>query len=279
MIKELKDKVYKIEINDGKTIKIIDGTSIEDPRLDIKFTVKKTGTIAPNTLELHIFNLNEETRKMVIKKGNLVTFTAGYKDVNGVIFKGYIGGADKTSSDFLAPNWETIIEAKDGSKELKTIVKSKSFTPKTSQKHVINYVAEQMGVKVGKTKGIPKGDHSNGFSLGGPANNIIKKLVKGKADYFITDGVLHIVPIGEPTNENVILLDKTSGLIGTPKKQKIGWQVKSLLRPDINPATYLKVESRSLTGFFIASTIKIEGEISTSGGGDFTMEIDLIEKK
>lgn len=251
MKKDLKDRKYKLSINDGKTIKIYDD-------LDLSFKIKKNGSIAPNELDLDLYNLKKQNRESLVKKGNLIILEAGYKSDFGIVFKGTIEDGD---SRFEAPEWVTSIESKDGFKELKTIIASKSFEKKSSKKSVIEYVAKQMGIKIGNLSGMPEGNFENGYSLSGPAYEQLKKLLAGKkVDFSIQDGVLNIVPINQSTNKTAIVLNESSGLIGTPKKTKTGWTFSSVIRPGINPNTLLKVESKTVTGFFVAKDVTLIGQ-------------------
>lgn len=268
MIINLKDRVYKLEINNGKTL-----YSWDD--IDLKFKVVKTGSITPNQGEFTIYNLNSDHRKILENKNNIVTFTAGYKDENGVIFKGTI--EKPTPENFYnAPNWETFILSKDGIKELKTIIKSVSFSPKTEVKKIIETIIKETGLTAGDLSGIPEKFYQKGFILNGEAITALKNILGQKnIDCFVTNGVINIISKNKTLNKNVILLNETSGLISV-KKVNGGYIAKSLLRSSINPNTHLKIESKNLTGFMIAKNITYTGDTRTN---EFYIDIELIEKQ
>lgn len=267
MIKDLKDRKYKISISDEKK-------QLSFENIDFKFNVKKTGSISPNELDLTIYNLKKETRDFIIKPKNLIIIEAGYNSDYGIVFKGTIEKGSR--SEFAAPNWETKTFSKDGIKALQKIITAKSFSPKTSIEAVIKYIIKETGLKEGNLKGLPKEKFGTGYSLSGIAINQIKTLLNKKnLDFFITDGVLHIIPKNDSINTNPILLDKTSGLKGTPKKTNTGWTIKSLLRPNINPSSLLKVASQEVTGFLVAKDVTI----NASTRGEWELDIECIERK
>lgn len=268
MIKNLKDRKYKISVNDGKKL-----FSLDD--IDLKFSVKKNGSITPNELDLTIYNLSKTHRDIFIKEKNIITLEAGYKDDFGIIFKGTV---QKGSENYLnAPNWETKIVSKDGIKELNKIITSKSFAPKSSFESVIKYIIKECGLTEGNLKGIPKEKFGTGYSLSGTAMSQLKTLLgKKKLDFFITDGVLHIIEKNTSINSTAILLDETSGHIDTPKRTNTGWTVKSLLRPNLGPNTLLKVVSKTFTGFLTAKDVSISGY---TRGSEWDLTIECIERK
>ncbi|WP_080624481.1 phage protein [Leptospira santarosai] len=74
----------------------------------------------------------------------------------------------------------------------------------------------------------------SGESLDSVINQLAKRV---KAHKYFKLGKLIIEDEAWSKNNkssNIVLLDRTSGLIGTPQKTKTGWKVKSLLNPLIN---------------------------------------------
>lgn len=100
-----------------------------------------------------------------------------------------------------------------------------------------------------------------------------------------------------------MVIAKDSGLIGYPEKNREaarsksadiddkkqanrkqtslslqaqdGWNVKSLLLPQVNPADKVKLESVSVTGWFRAETVK---HIGDTHQGDWVTELHLVER-
>lgn len=267
MLVELKNRTYKLEINDG--VKLYSWDNI-----DLKFRITKTGSINPNECELTIYNLDKEKRNAVINKKSIITLSAGYESENGIIFKGSLETGEAV---YNSPDWLINITSKDGIKQLKTLVKSISFTPKTEVKKIIDHIIKETGLTAGDLSGIPQKYYSKGFVLNGEAiKNLKDILANKKIDFFVNDGVINIVEKNKNLNTNAILLNESSGLIGTPKKTKDGYAVKSLLRPSLNPNSYIKVESKSYTGFLIVKNVILTGYTRSN---EWYADLECIEKK
>lgn len=83
----------------------------------------------------------------------------------------------------------------------------------------------------------------------------------------ITDQVLHVMPAGAPVHGEIILLNRRSGLLGSPEPQEDGaMKVKSLLRHEFNPNVLVFIESRDWNAPFLIKTV--EHNLDTMGGGE-----------
>lgn len=82
------------------------------------------------------------------------------------------------------------------------------------------------------------------------------------------------MPKSSYTNDIATLLDKESGLIGSPEKTDTGYKAKSLLRSGINPNTYVEIKSRKINGFFIAKKVEYEGD---TRGTNWYTNLELIK--
>lgn len=252
----LKDRFWKITIGESeKTGKVITD-------LRVKFKVKKTGDMNPNECSLEIYNLNPENREF-IKKYMVLCIEAGYKELNGQIFKGeisLINAGVKESTDRI-----TKIEAKDSFKKLRDVYLSKSFTAKTRESDVIKYVTDKLGLTMGSTKGLhlAKKFYNKGISLSGNIKHVLESHLSPLGlKYVINDGVFNIVEKNIQINDKPILLDFESGLIGSPEKTEKGYKFKSLMRCDINLGSTIELKSQKVNGLFIVQNLEHDGDSS-----------------
>lgn len=242
--------------------------------LDIEFKVEKSGSSTPNKIGITIYNLSADSRGWCEKKGNGVILEAGYVD-SGVKL---LASAEiqTVTHDKDGPDWVTKICAADGQKAHKTIM-HESFGPKTKESAVIKAIAKKMGVKLGNLKGLSDEEFAQGRQLSGAARFELDALCSSRGlRWSIQDGAIQILPIGSPTDADVILLSPASGLIGSPEKTEKGVKITSLLRGNLNPAQLVKLESRSLTGFYVAEKVTHEGD---SSGGNWYTQIDAIARQ
>ncbi len=83
----------------------------------------------------------------------------------------------------------------------------------------------------------------------------------------ITDQTIHIMPLGAPVTSEIILLNRRSGLLGSPEPQEDGaMKIRSLLRHEFNPNVLVFVESRDWNAPFLIKTV--EHNLDTMGGGE-----------
>lgn len=239
--------------------------------LDIKFKVTKTGTNTPNKLELGIYNLSDDSQSFVEKKGMAVILEAGYEDELNTLFSGELelathlkggnhgqreGKRIKNGSD-----WLTEIEGSDGGSAYRTIM-HESFGPGTTEASVIRAIAKKMAVSIGTLKGLSDEPFRKGRQLSGPARLQLESLCRSrKLRWSIQDGTLQILPVGGSRNTSPILIDPSSGLVGSPEKtEKGGLQLTTLLRGSLNPGDLIRVESRAINGNYVVEKVEHEGD-------------------
>ena len=107
--------------------------------------------------------------------------------------------------------------------------------------------------------------------LKGLAKDKLQKLCdKNGLNFNVTDQAINIWPKGLALDQNVIVLDPTSGLIGSPERIEKGYKVKSQLNADINPGKLLAVDSAYLSAVLLTDHLVHRGD--TTGQGDFCTE-------
>lgn len=115
-----------------------------------------------------------------------------------------------------------------------------------------------------------------GIVLKGRAEAKLKALCNSVGlDCNITDQVINIWPSGLALTDEVIVLDVTSGLLGSPEKTENGtWKVRSLLRHEFNAGTLVYVRSRYLDSVMLINRVEHSG---STNGNDWTSEIFCTE--
>lgn len=257
------DRYVSVTIGvEGQTGKVWDG-------LKIAFKIEKFSDSTPNKADVTITNLSKSSQDF-IKKGMRLSLTAGYKSDYGLIFTGNI---DKINSVKNGTDWDTKIEIKDGGKEFRNTMISKSFSPNTTISTVINDIIKELGFSKGNIRGIPSGKFSNGTSLNLPAKQVLDNYAKSyNFTYTVNDGVIHFLAGNNTINSMAILLKSDSGLIGSPEPTEKGIKVRSLLRWNIYPVALIRIESEKIKGNFKAGNITHTGD---SFGNDWYSDIEV----
>lgn len=263
--------------------------------LDASFRVVKTRKKEPNTCELTIFNLNEESRASLAEAGSpRLKLSAGYKGREttsssalqavdsllagsgdpstsgvGVIFEGDMRDA---VSNYEPPDWITTFESGDGERSSQFARVNRSFAEGTSVDKVLNSIAAEMGVGIGNTvaqaikaKLLEAGsEFINGVTVSGPAHKEFDRIVKSSGlEWSIQDDVIQLLPVGAVLLDTAVVLTPETGLIGSPTIGTDGVvRLRALMNSDIVPAREIQIKSRAITGRLRAERCEYIGSIS-----------------
>lgn len=282
---ELYNKYYKLVANNTNTGKTL---TIQD--FQINFSGKIYGDSNLNEMDISIANLGNSDRAFFDEEKYKIDIElyAGYKSLNGLIFKGTqelsnvkkgdgIKGFDKYNSRSKQDhtNWVTTLTCKDGIKHTKGSAFSLSMKGKQKVSSVINEVAKKLGLPKGSinTKGFKKQEFNNGFSASGNAYAFVQNLCRKNGHVAVIEkGILNIRKIGEPLSNQIILLDKSSGLLGSPEKTEKGIKARSQLRPDFFTGGIVEIRSDYVKGQFIINNMYPVGDYR---GNDWYIDLEV----
>lgn len=269
----------------GKKYRLIVGESGGNGKqweeLNVRFKITKTGDASANEAEIEIYNLSLESRNFLSKGDQAIILEAGYKDNFGRIFAGYTTFTkstkgfsrkdDQIRSGFERhkksdADWVTKITAHDGLKALKHYVSLSLSDEKLTElgvlKKVINKLNESVKVTAGTLKGVKETKINHGRVVSGIFRDILNRICTNqKLDWSITDGVLNIYPKGDVASGQIILVDATSGLIGSPEPTEKGYKFSLLMRHEINPGTLVELDSKLIKGQFTVTNVEHVGEL------------------
>jgi hypothetical protein len=161
-----------------------------------------------------------------------------------------------------------------------------------------------MGLTLVMGPNVPDRVWEHGFSFYGAAITALHKVVQGTGlEWSIQNGELQVVKSRGTTARTAVVLSAGTGLIGYPERTRLGarekarvkdkasgdsknivsaaqqqdgWRVSTLLLPEINPGDLVKLESRSVTGFFRAEQVKHTGD--WGGSGDWLTDLELVDR-
>jgi hypothetical protein len=237
------------------------------PYLRFVFKVEKTRVKHPNSASLVMYNLNETHRKSFVK-GQPLVIEAGYVGSTSLLFKGEI---TKAFSNREGVDWITTVESGDGA-AINTARLSKSYNPGTTYKKVIDDLVKTLKVGTGNlttAAAIRKQltDFAKGFSTSGPVQDALDKVVGSMGlQWSVQDGQLQILAPNDATMEPVVVLNSSTGLIGTPEMGEAKGQKKStvsfrsLLQGSIRPGRRVQLESSAVKGIFICDRVTHDGD-------------------
>ncbi|MGQ0285869.1 phage protein [Pasteurellaceae bacterium 22721_9_1] len=291
------DRTYRLLI--GKKGETKNAILIEPP-MRITFDVQKDVKSEPNENSIKIYNLSETTRKAIEQPNLRCVLYAGYAEENEPTL---LCSGDIATAYSYRENGDIVTElfVLDGLIEIRDTAVSLGYSGGVSSQLILNDIAGKMGLKLVAGEELKERKWANGFSFYGAARTALDKIVHGTGlEWSVQNGELQVVNRAKVTRRQGVVLAVDSGLIGSPErvreaarskkvdekskqKQPVstdkqatdGWNVRSLLLPQINPADKVKVESSSVTGWFRAETVK---HIGDSHSGDWQTELHLVER-
>jgi hypothetical protein len=245
--------------------------------LRVAFKITKTLSKDPNSAEIKVYNLSQATRSALPGKGAKILLHAGYAQTIEQIF---LGDARLIQHKREGSDWITTIECGDGERAAKFARISESFAGGVPAKAVVDKIVKATGLEVGNLGTVSAGmtgQYTQGYTAHGGALKELEKAIQSAGyELSVQDGELQALKEGETTTETVVVLDKDSGLVGSPemgssskKGAKPFLSVKSLLQPILKPGRKVRVKSAQFAGDFKA--VKVEHEGDTNGGNWYTM--------
>jgi hypothetical protein len=269
----------------GRKYEFVIGPSGQEGRvfteLEIRFKVEKTGDSAPNKAEIQLVNLDEDSIKFVTQKDLAINLSAGYKENFGLIFagrttfshtvKGPERHDDKIRRGFEQRKKEeadriTVITAHDGLKALKKYITLSLANDNLTETAVLREVVKKVGISLNVSHGTLKALKDTKIFHGA----VISSFFKDYMDLYthnhglrwnICNEVLNIYPIGGTVSSEIIQLDVSSGLEGSPEPIERGYKISSKLRHDIDIGTGLYVESELIKEQFSAVNVTHAGDL------------------
>lgn len=269
--------------------------------LHIAFKIEKDLTKETNKCTLTLWNISDDTYSKITEPDTKVEIYAGYAYTGRVmrVFVGTITDFEMKSSD---KDLEVELRLSDGQIAVRDTMVSLSFPEGTYGTEIINSIANQMGLPVIYGADVSLGAYWAGYSFIGAGADALTEICGAfGVDWSIQNEIIQVVLNGGYSEQQGFVFSADSGLIGSPeklvraspkadtettkkKKRKLkkkaklhkysGWKIKTLMTPSINPADFVKVESRLVNGWFKVEKVQHSGD---SMGGDWFSEFELLD--
>ena len=279
------DRQYRIAFGKagGSGVEIGASTASQPIPLHIAFSLQKSDLETQNTGKVTIWNLNNQHLAMLNKKDCALSLRAGYGNHLSLIFAGIISIAS-TSTD--GADRKTEIEVIDNLVEIRDTYISVSYVGTVNWKTIFDAVAAQMGVAIEYSYNAKFVDIPNGFTYVGLAKNALSKGCSCCGlSWSLQNGVLQVKRPNDVMSRSVYVLNTSTGLIGLPARvvvaqdtatgvNTLGWDVEYLLNGAINIDDYVKIESKTVTGYFRVHSVEMQGD---NVSGDWMCKARLLE--
>lgn len=268
-----RNRVYSLIIGDAAS-----GNALEIHDLQVTFDISKStnNKNRTNSASIEIYNLSDESLKVLDVDYPAAVFSAGYLDTGGVkrLFSGQVNNVStrKSGTDRV-----TQITMGAGYVELNHEVLSEVVPPGRDVKTAI----ESLRKAIGADRGVYNGTNLNspiiyGYPLTGTPKDMLDELSeKYNLDWQLEEGVLYVHDNDRGNSENfneAYVLSKYTGMIELPYRvsgdrkrskkdvaKKPGVQMKIQLNSDIRAGDIIKIEDTIFNGWFKVTDLRHTG--------------------
>ncbi|WP_430226844.1 phage protein [Paraburkholderia tropica] len=236
----------------GRKISLIVGQSSGDALdlsgLRIVFDVERGDIDTPNSAHIRVYNVSDNTARLVEAEFTRVVLQAGYEGNYGIIFDGSIvqvrRGRESPTDTYLD------ISAADGDAAYNFATVNATLAAGATQSDIVKVCADAMapyGVSVGYVADLPANPLARGKVLFGLARDHLRSVSRStNCLWSIQDGQLQIVPETSYVPGQVPVINAKSGMIGMPEQTQNGISVRMLLNPSIKIGRLIKLDNSSI---------------------------------
>lgn len=231
--------------------------------LRVAFKIDKTTLADPNKATIQVYNCNSKSRSTFEKKNARVLLKVGYGTQEKDLKQIFIGDIRRVAHIKQGSDWISEIEAGDGEIDFTGAMTEKSFTAGTPLADVFKGVVQEFKTVKNAAQNVLQftGNLASNFVANGSVAKVLDNITnKVEKEWSIQDSELQVLSKGAATFNRAILLTPQTGLLGSPAKTLIGFQVVSLLNTELKPAHPVQIQSRDAKGLFRIQSVQHQGD-------------------
>lgn len=223
-------------------------TALDLSNLRIRFSIRRGDLKTPNSADIRMYNVSDQTAQRAQKEFERIVLQAGYAGNYGVIFDGTIKqvrrGRESQTDTYLD------ITAADGDSAYNFAVMSTSLAAgSTPDGHL------QAALQAMASRGITMGQ---GMTLSGnklPRGKVMFGMVRDHLDnlgktqdmsWSFQDGQLTLIPNTAYLPGEAVVVTSATGMVGLPEQTQNGITVKMLLNPSVKVGRRLQIDNASI---------------------------------
>lgn len=248
---------------------------------DFEFVVEKNLKPEPNTLDLRVYNLGENTRRSLEGSQKLtVKLEAGYQGETELL---WLGEARAAWSTREGPDVVTHIEAGDGEQAHRSSRIQLCYGPKIPVQLALQAIAQALGVGLGNVnqalstltkKGLKT---LNGTISGSAARRLTDFCRSAGMEWSIQNGAIQLLDLGGLSTGTGFLLSSSTGMIGSPTVDNNGIVSAScLITPGIIPGCLVSIDGEFMRGSYRVERCRWYGQ---TWGQDWNIDMECRKYK
>jgi hypothetical protein len=280
--------------------------------LRFSFSIQKGSTKTPNQCTVKVWNAAPDTRALIEVIGNVLILKTGYSEDIGATTI-FTGNVTRTLTVREGPDWITELELQDGFVEFRDAKVSLSFGKGATVSQVVTAISKKFGLPVRPLPAdVAKKQYPAGFAFVGRVRDAMDKACEnGGLEWSIQNREIQIIKKGGVFKQKAYLLTPDTGLIGSPMQESktmtekaaakegitasqpgvrkttkrdkdgevqqmlrvLGYKVKTLLQPLVEPGGYVQVKSKGVDGEFFR--VEELTHIGDTHGNEWHSELTL----
>lgn len=223
-----------------------DSDGIDLSALQFAFEIHQATKESPQSASIRIYNMSDATAQTI--KANEYTriiLQAGYQTgAYGVIFDGQVVQA-RLGRESPVDTFMDIIAAEGYA--FNQAVINQTLPAGATGKDLVDAAAAAMGAPVTYYDYDPKVQLPRGVALYGMARNVLhKEAATAGFSYFYDKGGISWVPLQGFKDNDVVVLNSATGMIGWPEQTQDGIRVRCLLNPLIEVGSRIQIDNTSI---------------------------------
>jgi hypothetical protein len=238
------------------------GQGLDLSDFHFKFTVRRGDIQTPNSVDVRIYNVSDNTAKQLMQgmgaagvvpgSGEFaqLSLSAGYQNSSqyGLVFQGTIvqvrRGRESPADTYVD------IRAADGDEAYNFAVINQTLAAGSTPGQHIGAVATALGVQQGYIPPLPETQLPRGKAVYGMARDVMRDIARTHdLNWSIQDGKLQAVPLAAYMPGPVTVLTSATGMIGWPEQTANGIHVKALLNPNIRIGGVVQIDNKSILAY------------------------------
>lgn len=273
------NRVYELIVGDYKKN---DGLLINNLQITFDITKSSSNKDKSNSAAIEVYNLSDESLKLLDTDYPAASFSAGYRDTGGVklLFGGQVtqvstrkSGTDRVTQLLLGTGYT----------ELNHQVMSDLVAPGVNADKVL----DKLVPAIGADRGVYNGTNLNsqiiyGYPLTGTPKEMLDEISeKYNVDWQLDDGVLYVHDNDKGNTDNLntaYVISRFTGLVEAAyrvsgpirrskadKAKKPGVQMKIMLNSDIRAGDIIRLEDTLIQGWYKVDELRHTGGFRSPG--------------
>lgn len=245
------------------------GQGLDLSELQIRFMVRRGDYQTPNSVDIRIYNVSDDTAKALLTGNQLnqtidgsaefsqVQLSCGYDGQYGLIFSGNImqvrRGRDSAADTYID------IRAADGDAAYNFAVINTTLAAGSTPQQQLDVIAKAMGLPLGYVSPLPNTALPRGKVLYGMARDALRDFAKTyNASWSIQDGKIQIRSLAQFVPGDIVAINSASGMIGWPEQTANGIHIRCLLNPNIKIGNVVQINNASIQDYQIPISLGYE---------------------